>query len=417
MDDRLTFPPVRVPAVLPHPEDLLVSLVKDEGVTSFPIPTPLTPESIPNTADARAALHAVNRLRQAFTSPFGTPDAILNCPTWLRMILETLAGIHEGFRNAQLISPDTDLPTTFRDLNGEELNTVARIFEVTSWLQDFCEAAEEEHDEDHIAPFRTICIRCVESADLPSPPATITNIMLTNALETRALRETLRNEAIRKAVKDIDTWRETQTTTLISELVANITCTDPNFKSLARIVGLDPRVQQWVDSIRPRLRESAIRMINQETIEDCFIPHAAELLETDWMRCQTEIQTEIQARSDAYDAQLRIEVEEYFKTHKKSLMDAADKHLKDLELELDNKLADEIVQLKNKAKTSLIAAKEEADTHSLSLVIRTPKTAKPSPLNIKKPKKKSKKKTAVLDLTTPPPPPWKQDGDEFGNRD
>jgi hypothetical protein len=249
MGDLLSFPPVRVPAVLPHPEDLLVSLVKDEGVTSFPIPTPLTPESIPNTADARAALNAVNRLRQTFTSPFGTPDAILDRPTWLRMILETLAGIHEGFRNAQLISPDADLPKTCCDLNGEELNTVARIFEVTSWLQDFCEAAEEDHDDDHISPFRTICIRCVESTDLPPPPPNVTDIMLTNALEIRALRETLRNEAIRKAVKDIDTWRENQTTVLTSDLVANITCTEPNFESLARTVGLDPQVQQWVDSI------------------------------------------------------------------------------------------------------------------------------------------------------------------------
>ena len=258
MDDHLTFPPVRVPAVLPHPDDLLVSLVKDEGVMTFPIPTPLTPESIPNTADARAALNAVNRLRQAFTSPFGTPDAILDRPTWLRMILETLARIHEGFRNAQLLSPDADLPTTFRDLNGEELNTVARIFEVTSWLQDFCKAAEVDHNDDHIAPFHTICIHCIESADLPPPPATITDIMLMNALETCALRETLRNEAIHKAVKDIDTWRENQTTTLISDLITNITCSDPNFETLARTIGPDPQVQEWVDSIRPCLRDTAI---------------------------------------------------------------------------------------------------------------------------------------------------------------
>ena len=74
------------------------------------------------------------------------------------MILETLAGIHKGFWNAQLISPDEDLPKSFRDLNGEERNAVAHIFKVTSWLQDFCEAAEDDHDENHIAPFRTLCI-------------------------------------------------------------------------------------------------------------------------------------------------------------------------------------------------------------------------------------------------------------------
>ena len=63
MGDILTFPPVHVLAVLPHPEDLLVALVNDEGVTSFPIPTPLTNDTIPNTADTCAALNTVNRLR------------------------------------------------------------------------------------------------------------------------------------------------------------------------------------------------------------------------------------------------------------------------------------------------------------------------------------------------------------------
>ena len=85
--------------------------------------------------------------------------------------------------------------------------------------------------------------------------------MLTNALETRALRETLRNEAIRKAVKDIDDWRTNQTETLISNLVACITSQNPDLSTLAHEVGLDPCVQKWVDDIRPHLRHAAIQMI------------------------------------------------------------------------------------------------------------------------------------------------------------
>jgi hypothetical protein len=97
MGDRLTFPLPRVPAILPHPDDLLVTLTKDDSLQSFPITTPLTPDTIPNSDDARAALHAIQRLRQTFTSPFRTPDSTLDRPTWLRMILETSARIHEGF--------------------------------------------------------------------------------------------------------------------------------------------------------------------------------------------------------------------------------------------------------------------------------------------------------------------------------
>ena len=62
MDDHLTFLPICVPAILPHPDDLLVTLVKDKFVSSVNITTPLTPETIPNSADARAALNAVNHL-------------------------------------------------------------------------------------------------------------------------------------------------------------------------------------------------------------------------------------------------------------------------------------------------------------------------------------------------------------------
>jgi hypothetical protein len=59
MGDRLTFPLPRVPAILPHPDDLLVTLTKDESLQSFPITTPLTPDIIPNSDDARATLYAV----------------------------------------------------------------------------------------------------------------------------------------------------------------------------------------------------------------------------------------------------------------------------------------------------------------------------------------------------------------------
>ena len=406
MDDRLTFPLPRVPAVLPHPDDLLVTLTKDDSLESFPITTPLTPETIPNSEDARSALHAVQRLRHTFSSPFGTPDSVLDRPTWLRMILENLAGIHEGFWNAQLISPDADLPTSFRDLLPEELNTVARIFEVTSWLQDFCEAADDDDDPDHVAPFRTICIRCVESADLPPAPANITDIMLSNALEVRALRKTLRNKAIRNAVKDVEDWRGKQTEAMITELVEYMICPVPDIDSLARTIGnLDPRITAWVDSIRAPIRKAAIAMVTQEAVEDCIIPHSQEILEGAWMRRQTEIELEIHKRSAEHESELRRSAEEYAMKVEQELQATTDKTIQEVKIDLDNKLADEIAKLKNHAKATLHAAKEEADSHSLTLAIRTVKQPKLSPLNLRKPKKtKGKKKgTNILDLTTPPP--------------
>ena len=104
--------------------------------------------------------------------------------------------------------------------------------------------------------------------------------MLTNALETRALRESLRNQAIREAVKDIDAWHSTQIKAMITDLVNFITSPTPDTEAIAKEVDtLDPRIETWVTSIRGPLRKAAIQMVTQEAIEDCMIPHACEYLE------------------------------------------------------------------------------------------------------------------------------------------
>lgn len=77
------------------------------------------------------------------------------------------------------------------------------------------------------------------------------DIMLSNVLEVWALRETLWNQAIRDAVKDIDIWRNTQRTLLIDGLISNITGQAPDPESLARkLDSLNPRIDVWVTTIR-----------------------------------------------------------------------------------------------------------------------------------------------------------------------
>ena len=272
-------------------------------------------------------------------------------------------------------------------------------------LQDFCEAAKDKHDDDHLSPFCTICICCIESANLAPPPANITDIMLTNALETQALRETLRNEAIRKAVNDINTWHESQMEAMMNDLVNCITTPDPDIKTLARDIGnLDPRIAAWVTAIHAPLRKAAIQTVMKEAVEDCIVPHAEELLESEWMRRQTEIEQELRQRSDNYEAELRRSAEAYAQRLEQELQDNTEQHLANLKAQLDEKLADDITKIKNQMKVSLQAAKDKAETHSLTLAIHTPKATKPSPLSLTHPKKTKKKKITVLDLTTPPPP-------------
>lgn len=142
-------------------------------------------------------------------------------------------------------------------------------------------------------------------------------------------------------------------------------------------------------------------MLNQETIEDCLIPHTQEILDSAWMQRQLDIKTDLQAKSEAYITQLNADTDAFLKTKKKALMDEAEAHLQNFELELNTKTEDEVQRLKNKYKTTIQTAKDDGETHALSLAICTPKAAKPSPLNISKPRKK-KKKVTILDLTTPP---------------
>ena len=230
-------------------------------------------------------------------------------------------------------------------------------------------------------------------------------IMLTNTLKTRALWETLRNEAIRKAMKDIDLWRESQTASLISELALCITSSTSNLEDLTCNVGnLDPHINKWVETIWMKLRETTIKMINHKSIEDCLDPYSTELLETDWMCHQSEIETELHAKSDAYEQQLRQDAEECIQLQEKTLWDEAECKLNAIKQELDSKLADEIAQLKNKTKLAIQTAKDNEETHTLNFMQCTPKALKASPLNIKKPKKVQKKKIEILNLTTPPPP-------------
>ena len=228
--------------------------------------------------------------------------------------------------------------------------------------------------------------------------------MLTNALKVCALRESLHNQAIRDAVKDIDAWRETQTEAMMNDLVNSITCPDPDFQSLAHNVGnLDPHIAAWVTSIRTPLRKAAIQMVAQEMVEDCVIPHAHKFLKGEWMRKQSEIELEIRKRSTQHEEELRRLAEEYAQCLEQELRENIEKTISALKTQLDEKLADDIAQLKNHVKVSLQATKNEAESHMMTLAIRTPKAAKPSPLSITHPKK-TKKKVTILNLTTAPPP-------------
>ena len=223
--------------------------------------------------------------------------------------------------------------------------------------------------------------------------------MLSNALEARALRDSLRNEAIRKAVHDIDSWRETQRTALIDSLVSDIISEDIDTQSLARTLGtLDPRIEEWVNTLRPKLKATIIKMVAAEPIMDHLVPQAQEILDNAWDEKRRSMASDLESRTNQFAAELDQQLE----ARKHALTAEADQRLLHFQGELEARTADEIQQRKNAAKLHLQQTKDDFDSRELSLAIRTPKAAKPSPLTITKSRKK-KKKVTILDLTTPSP--------------
>jgi hypothetical protein len=232
MDESLNSPPIRLPTSIPSTTNLLVTLQADPSVGPFFIPNPLNPETIPDSVQSQATLLSLNRIRETLTSPFNTPDRVFDRETWLKLVLELFAAIHEGFRNAQLAAPDYQDTDTFLQLTSDEIDLVSRIPEVLDWINDFCDPKSDEVD------VRTLCIRCVESTVVPDPPEDLVkSFQLSNELQARAFKETLFNEALCKAHHEVDEWREQQHAACISYLTSIITSSTPDPVTLAKQVG------------------------------------------------------------------------------------------------------------------------------------------------------------------------------------
>jgi hypothetical protein len=135
MDTSFTFLSVRTAN---PPASLLETLAEILPQDTLPDPIrihhPLALDNIPNTDSARLVVQSLWRVREGLCSPFNTPDAILPRRLWLELILEVLASVHEGLRNAQLASPlaTTDIANSdaFDHLDGDEVSLMTKSYEI-----------------------------------------------------------------------------------------------------------------------------------------------------------------------------------------------------------------------------------------------------------------------------------------------
>jgi hypothetical protein len=400
MDTSFTFPSVR--AANP-PATLLETLAEIIPQDSLPDPIrihrPLSLDNIPNTDIARLVVQSLARVREGLCSPFNTPDAILPRRLWLELVLEVLASVHEGLRNAQLASPlaeaDVANSDAFDLMDGDEVAIVTKSYEILGWLKDFF----QEDGDTYGDAARLHCSRCIQSgyATQAQDADTLSrSLQLTNSIDARAFRESLLNKVLPSIHKDVDEWRVRQRGLLIDHIVQIIT--DPPTELSSDAIAsathtLDPRVQAWVDDKRTAIQAYARSCITNEACENSVDLWAQEAVihRIDARRREIDQQTDelFDAKGIAHRREQRLA----------ELATAADEQIAVESARLDEMVSRRLAELRHDSKVRLFDAENDAHSRDLTSAIRSTKPLKPSPISSRtRSKGKSARKSRILDL-------------------
>jgi hypothetical protein len=400
MDTSFTFPSVRAanpPATLL--ETLAEILPQDTLPDPIRIHNPLSLDNIPNTDIARLVVQSLARVREGLCSPFNTPDAILPRRLWLELVLEVLASVHEGLRNAQLASPlaHTDIHESdaFDLMDGDEVALVTKSYEILGWLKDFFQEDGDTYGDAE----RLHCSRCVLSGyatQSKDAEALSKSLQLTNSIDARAFRESLLNKVLPSIHRDVDEWRVRQRGLLIDHVVQLIT--DPSSELSADAIAkathvLDDRVRTWVDTKRSEIQAYARSCITNEACENTvdLWAHEAVIHRIDARRREIDQQTDelFDAKGIAHRREQRLA----------ELTAAADETIAAESARLDEFVARRVAELRHDAKVKVFDAENDAHAHELTSAIRSAKPHKPSPISSRtRSKGKGARKSRILDL-------------------
>jgi hypothetical protein len=400
MDTSFTFPSVRVAN---PPASLLETLAEIIPQDTLPDPIrihhPLSLDNIPNTDIARLVVQSLARVREGLCSPFNTPDAILPRRLWLELVLEVLASVHEGLRNAQLASPlaETEIHQSdaFDLMDGDEVALITKSYEILGWLKDFFQEDGDTYGDAE----RLHCSRCVLSGyATQSQDAEILSksLQLTNSIDARAFRESLLNKVLPSIHRDVDEWRVRQRGLLIDHVVQLIT--DPSSELSAEALAkathsLDDRVRAWVDTKRSEIQAYARSCITNEACENTvdLWAHEAVIHRIDARRREIDQQTDelFDAKGIARRREQRLA----------ELAAAADDQIAAESARLDEMVSRCLAELRHDSKVRLFDAENDAHSRDLTSAIRLAKPQKPSPISSRtRSKGKGARKSRILDL-------------------
>jgi hypothetical protein len=400
MDTSFTFPSVRAanpPATLL--ETLAEIIPQDTHPDPIRIHRPLALDNIPNTDMARLIVQSLARVREGLCSPFNTPDAILPRRLWLELVLEVLASVHEGLRNAQLASPlaEADIANSdaFDLMDGDEVALVTKSYEILGWLKDFFQEDGDTYDDAECLH----CSRCVQSGyatQAQDAEALSKSLQLTNSIDARAFRESLLNKVLPNIHHDVDAWRVHQRGLLIDHIDHIITDTSSEMSVediSAATHSLDDRVRQWVDDKRSAIQAYARSCITNEACGNTvdLWAHEAIIHRIDSRRREIDQQTDetFDAKGIAHRRDQRLA----------ELAAATKEQIAAETARLDDMVSRRLAELRHEAKVKVFEGENDAHSRVLTTAIRSTKTPKPSPISSRtRSKGKAAHKNRVLDL-------------------
>jgi hypothetical protein len=392
-----TFPSLRAANPPPSLLEVIAEIIPQDSLPDpIRIHCPLHLNNIPDTDAARVAVHSLNRVRETLCSPFNTPDAVLPRRLWLQMVLELLAIIHEGLRNAQLACPlaanDIGESTAFDDTDGDKVAIMSRCHEILGWLRDFF----LESDTSYAKATRLHCSRCIQSGyclQHKDAESLSRSLQLTNAIDARAFRESLLNKVIPSIHRDVDEWRVRQCQLLIDQITSIITDDELSGEALAAGThALNPDLQKWVDLQRDAITSFARSRITNEACENTISLWASEVV----IHRIDEKRRELDAITDASPS--AADIEHCKQNRLVELQVAADDEIKAEEARLREIVAQRLGALHHDTKVKIFDGENEASSRSLSSAICTAKGPKPSPISSRTRSKGKHTKKRVLDL-------------------
>jgi hypothetical protein len=426
MDTNLVFPAPWVTDPPPPLDRLLVDLLDNNDLAEVSVTNPLTAKNIPDSEDARLAVHSLNCIWQALCMPFNTPDHCLDREDWMKYVFELLAGVHGGIRACQLASPEDSgkVADTFYKLTTIETTIASHTWQIIKDLASFFWTNHK--DAEDIVKYH--CFRCVQTAGIKpkSNTSLLKSIQLNTALDQRKLRESLLNEAVRETHKEVDEWREKQCNLLITYITELITLDEKvTAKELADSThALAPDFVSWAAKYREEMWTYVCNSIAHTTTEDLVDPYGWEVLDEAISHCVQACEAEAEASFDrptvfaARLAELMAELDRDMAKSCTSMVMAGTALLNKEREAITAKHECELLTLHNSLKLQWAEEKDRSDStiaasvvrHSSCLSTRVPKT--PIALNNKKKVRiGTKQKVSALDLNTPTPEP--EEGSEY----